>query len=418
MEKRIINHLTDNDAYTFSVCYLYLKKFPRAAGQYTFFDRNDTVYPPGFAELVREQVRAMESIVVSEAEIAFMTRRCYYFPTWFYTFLKGYRFDASEISISQDQSGRLSISVEGLLWKTVFWEVPILAIISELKHRCDGDLEGYRADHEYEKSLAKGRHMIRSGLSFAEFGTRRRFTFDHQDLILRALVEAHLARGAGQDEGSFAGSSNVYFCMKYDLVPIGTMSHQVVSFCGAIFGYKEANFIAMSYWQEAFESDLGTFLYDTYGWDAFQKNFSKIYAKLFDGLRVDSGDNFRAVDKITAKYRELGLDPLTKSLTFSNGLSVDEAVEIHRYCQDRIRDNYGIGTFLTCDVSNVRPMNIVMKLTAARLTEKKSWQKAVKLSDDPGKHTGDPDEVDLAQRTLGLKAGGAWAARPTPPPLR
>lgn len=405
MDKQIIRHLTDNDAYTFSVCYLYLKKFPRAYGQYTFIDRNDGVYPPGFAEKVREQVRAMESIVISEEEIAYMARRCYYLPTWFYTFLKGYRFDAGEVSISQDRSGRLSISVEGLLWKTVFWEVPILAIISELKHQLDGDLEGYDATREYEKSLEKGLSLIGNGLSFSEFGTRRRFSFDHHDLIIRGLLEARrrLKEAGVGAKGSFAGTSNVFFAKKYDLIPIGTMSHQVVSFCGAMFGYKEANFIAMSHWQETFESDLGTFLYDTYGWDAFQKNFSKIYAKLFDGLRVDSGDNFQAVDKIMAKYQELGIKPLTKSLTFSNGLSVEEAVEIHQYCLGKINDNYGIGTFLTCDVTDVRPMNIVMKLTAAKLTEKKAWQKAVKLSDDPGKHTGDPDEVDLAQRTLGLK---------------
>lgn len=400
MEERIINHLTDNDAYTFSVCYLYLSKFPRAQGRYTFVDRNNDVYPPGFAELVTGQIRAMADIVVSEEEIDYLNERCYYFPTWFHTFLRGYRFDPNEVEVRQDAEGRLSVTVEGLLWKAVFWEVPILAIISELKHRLDGDQAGYDREREYEKSLAKGRRMIEAGLAFAEFGTRRRFSFAHHDLVMEALTEAGRAGGGS---GSFAGSSNVYLAMKYGLTPIGTMSHQVISFCGAIFGYKEANYIAMQYWQEAFESDLGTFLYDTYGWEAFAANFSKMHAKLFEGLRVDSGDNFRAVDKITAKYRDLNINPLTKSLTFSNGLTVDEAIEIHRYCLGKINDNYGIGTFLSCDVDRVRPMNIVMKLTSARLTEKKDWQLAVKLSDDPGKYTGDPEEVDLALRTLGLK---------------
>lgn len=401
MSKAIISRLTDNDAYTFSVCYLYLTKFPRAHGRYTFIDRNNTLYPAGFAEKLREQLKAMEDIAISDEEIAFMHRKCYYFPNWFYTFLRGYRFNASEVSISQDSQGRLEVSVEGLLWKTVFWEVPILAIVSELKHSLDGDQKEYDAKRELEKSKLKGEHLINNGLAFAEFGTRRRFSFDHQDLVLQGLVAA-----GGEDRrgpGGFSGSSNVFFSMKYDLTPIGTMSHQVISFLGAIFGYKEANFMAMNYWQEAFDSDLGTYLYDTFGWNAFQLNFSKKYAKLFDGLRVDSGDNFQAVDKIVKKYMELNINPLSKSLTFSNGLSVEEAIEIHRYCQGKIGDNYGIGTFLTCDVDGVEPMNIVMKLTAARLTEKKPWQKAVKLSDDVGKYTGDADEVELALKTLGLR---------------
>ena len=398
--RQIIRHLTDNDLYTFTVCYLYLRTFPRAMGRYAFVDRNNTVYPDGFAEKVTEQIKKMEDIVISDEEIEFMRRKCYYLPLWFYTFLKGYRFNADEVTVTQDNEGRLHIAVEGLLWKTVFWEVPILAIISELKHEMGGDWERYNLAHEREKSLAKGKRMISSGLNFSEFGTRRRFSFAHQDMVVQTFMESNETRGVG--EGRFAGTSNVYFAMKYNLTPIGTMSHQVISFCGAIFGYKEANFLAMDYWQEAFDSDLGTFLYDTYGWKAFQESFSKKHAKLFEGLRVDSGDNFKAVDKIIAKYKELSIDPLTKSLTFSNGLNVEDAVAIHRYCAGKINDNYGIGTFLTSDVTGSEPLNIVIKLTEVKLTEKKNWQKAIKLSDDPGKHTGDPDEVEIAKRTLNI----------------
>ncbi len=397
-DERLINHLTDNDLYTFTVCYFYLNKFPRAHGRYTFIDRNNGTYPPGFAAALKRQLKAMESITVSDEEIAYMCKRCYYLPTWFYTFLKGYRFNADEVEVTQDSEGRLHITVEGLLWKTVFWEMPILAIISELKHRGDGDLTAYDEAREYEKSYQKGRRLIEAGLSFAEFGTRRRFSFRHHEMVLRSLTEANRQKGGAG--GEFVGTSNLYFAMKFNILPIGTMSHQVVSFCGAIFGYKEANFLAMKHWQETFDSDLGTFLYDTYGWNAFQENFSKRYAKLFEGLRVDSGDNFQAVDKIMAKYRELNINPASKSLTFSNGLKVEEAMAIHEYCRGKIGDNYGIGTFLTCDVTGVEPMNIVLKLTAAKLTEKKDWQKAIKLSDDPGKYTGDPDEVDIAKRTL------------------
>ena len=400
MKRQIINHLTDNDVYTFSVCYLYLHKFPRAQGRYTFVDRDNATYPDGFAAMLKEQIAAMENIAISNAEIEYMSRRCYYFPTWFFTFLKGYRFNADEVRVTQDKEGRLHITVEGLLWKTVFWEVPILALVSELKHTLDGRADTYEPEKEYRKSSQKAAMLLKNGVSFAEFGTRRRFSFSHQNMVIQSLIEAN--RMFAQATGKFAGTSNVYYAMLHNLTPVGTMSHQLISFCGAIFGYKEANFLAMEYWQEAFDSDLGTFLYDTFGWDAFQQNFSKKYAKLFDGLRVDSGNNFEAVDKIVAKYRELDIDPQTKSVTFSNGLNTDEVVAIHQYCAGRIRDNYGIGTFLTCDITGVSPMNIVIKLTGARLTEKKEWQKAIKLSDDKGKYSGDPDEVDIAKRTLGI----------------
>lgn len=401
MAKNIINFLTDTDVYTFSVCYLYLHQFPRASGRYTFTDRNNAVYPPGFAAEVKEQVRAMEDVVITDEEIEYMRAKCYYFPVWFYTFLRGYRFNAEEVDVEQDAEGHLRITIEGLLWKTIFWEVPILAVISELKLALDGGRENYDGGREYAKSLEKGLRLLENGLAFAEFGTRRRFSFAHHELVIRSLIEAQSR--FPQEKGGFAGTSNLYFAMRHNLTPIGTMSHQLISFCGAIFGYKEANFLAMDYWQAAFDSDLGTFLYDTYGWNAFQENFSKKHAKLFEGLRVDSGDNFRAVDKIVAKYKELGINPMAKSLTFSNGLSVDEAIEIHKYCAGKINDNYGIGTFLTSDVTGVTPMNIVIKLTEAKLTEKKRWQKAIKLSDDPGKYTGDPAEVELALRTLSLK---------------
>lgn len=398
MADQIIRHLTDNDVYTFSVCYLYLQKFPRAWGRYTFVDRNGTAYPSGFAEKVREQIKLMETIRISDDEIRFMQRKCYFLPIWFFTFLKGFRFDASEVSVNQDADGHLHIAIEGLLWKTVFWEVPILAVISELKHALNGDFDRYDADREYARSLAKGVELVSNGLRFSEFGTRRRYSFAHQDMANRSFIEAN--RQCPEATGEFVGTSNVHIAMKHDLTPMGTMSHQVVSFCGAIFGYKEANFLAMDYWQEAFDSDLGTYLYDTYGWNVFQQNFSKKHAKLFDGLRVDSGNNFAAVDKICAKYRELGIDPLKKTLTFSNGLTVNDALAIHRYCVGKINDNYGIGTFLTGDVTGTEPSNIVIKLTEAKLTEKKEWQKAIKLSDDPGKYTGDPEEVEIALKTL------------------
>ena len=118
--RRIINSLLDNDLYTFSVCYAYLQKFPRAMGQYTFVDRNNTVYPKGFAEKLREQFDSLAELRITSEEARFMKQKCYYFPLWFFTFLKGFHLRPSEVEVSQDEEGHLHIQVTGLLWRTVF----------------------------------------------------------------------------------------------------------------------------------------------------------------------------------------------------------------------------------------------------------------------------------------------------------
>ena len=393
--RQIINSLLDNDLYTFSVCYAYLQKFPRAIGQYTFVDRNNTVYPEGFADKLREQFDSYANLAITKEEAHFMKRKCYYFPLWFFTFLKGFRLKPSEVEVSQDEEGHLHITVTGLLWRTVFWEMPILATVSELMHEMKGEFEHYDAEKEYQKSYDKAIRLIGNGVKFSDFGTRRRFSFDHQERVIQSFIAAQKQFS----KTCFVGTSNVLLAMKYDLLPIGTMSHQFIETC-SLYGYNEANYIAMDYWQDVYAGSLGVFLYDTYTRKAFFQNFTTLHAKLFDGLRVDSGDNYEALEEIIAKYKELGIDPTQKSIIFSNGLNVDEALAIHQTVDGRMQDSYGIGTHLTCDVDNVKAMNIVVKLTAAKITEKRNWKKVVKLSDDLGKYTGDPEEIEICKKTL------------------
>ena len=396
--KQIIFSLLDNDLYTFSVCYAYLQKFPRAYGKYTFVDRNHTLYPDGFAEELRKQIDTIGLLGFSDEDVKFLEEKCPYFPNWFFTFLKGFRMNPDEVTISQDDEGHLNISIEGLLWRTVFWEMPILSTVSEMYHTMMGDDIDYNYNKEYQKAYKKAKEMIRAGVRFSDFGTRRRFSFAHQEMIIRATINAqnHFTYRRG-----FVGTSNVYFAKKYNLVPIGTMSHQFIETC-SLYGYNEANYVAMDYWQDCFKGDLGTFLYDTYTRKAFFENFTELHAKLFDGLRVDSGDNIEALEDIISKYKELGINPAEKIIVFSNALKWNDAIELHNKVKDRMKDSYGIGTNLTCDVDNVKPMNIVIKLTSAKITEKRQWKNVVKLSDDLGKYTGDPTEIEIAKHTLGL----------------
>ena len=73
----------------------------------------------------------------------------------------------------------------------------------------------------------------------------------------------------------------------------------------------------------------------------------------------------------------------------------------NRYTAGRMQDSYGIGTHLTCDIKDVKPMNIVIKLTRMRITELREWHDCVKLSCDKGKTLGNPDKCAYLLRQIG-----------------
>ena len=401
--KQIVNHFTDNDLYTFTCMYYVLQKYPRAETEYQFFDRNRTCYPKGFDALLREQLNHLAEVVITDEERAFMTRTFPFLPYWFINvFLRGFRFNPAELSISQDDEGHLDIRVRGKWWSTIIWEMPILATISELMHTLNGDTAKYDAGAEWEKSLQKGREIWENGLTLGDMGTRRRFSFEHQERVIDALMQsyAEVYEETGGQCGKFTGTSNVYFAMKKNIPCLGTMSHQCISFEEIVSGVFECNYNVMNKWSEVYDGNVGIFLYDCFGDRVFFNNLSKRMAMTFCGLRIDSGVEEEQVDLIVEKYKQLGIDPMTKQAVFSNGLDIRRAVEIHRYCQGKITDSYGVGTFLTCDVTDCKPMNIVVKLIRGRITESREWHPCVKLSCDKGKTLGDARKCEYLVSVL------------------
>ena len=401
--KQIINHFTDNDLYTFTCMYYVLQKYPRAETEYTFFDRNKTCYPKGFDALLREQLGHLAEVTITDEERAFMTRSFPFLPYWFINvFLRGFRFNPAELTITQDEEGHLDISVKGKWWSTIIWEMPILATISELMHILNGDAEKYDAEAEYAKSLDKGRQVWQGGLTLGDMGTRRRFSFDHQERVIDALMQSYreVYDETNGQCGKFTGTSNVYFAMKKGIPCLGTMSHQCISFEEIVSGVIECNYNVMNKWSEVYDGNVGIFLYDCFGDRVFFNNLSKRMAMTFSGLRIDSGVEEEQIDLIVAKYKQLGIDPMTKQAVFSNGLDIKRAIEIHRYCEGKIVDSYGVGTFLTCDVTDCSPMNIVIKLVRGRITESREWHPCVKLSCDKGKTLGDKQKCEYLVSVL------------------
>ena len=395
--KQLITHFTDNDLYTFTCQYYVLKTYPRAEVEYSFIDRNNTVYPEGFAALLQEQVDYMRNVVITDEEVEYMTNHCVYLPLWYFTFLRGYRFNPAEVAISQDAEGHLSIKVRGKWFSTIMWEMPLLSCISEIMHILRGDIDRYDAALEESRARAKAEQIFGGGLTLGDMGTRRRLSFDHQEMVIRTMKDVYESR---QWPGKFTGTSNVWLAMKYNLSPLGTMSHQLISFEENVSGVFECNYGVMKKFSDVFDGDNGIYLYDCFGDKVFFSNLSKRMAMMYKGLRVDSGNEEEQTEKIIAKYLELGIDPATKQVVFSNGLNIDRAIEIHKYCAGRVQDSYGVGTFLTCDVTGCSPMNIVVKLTKGRITEKREWHDCVKLSCDLTKTLGNPAKCEYLKSLL------------------
>ena len=289
-----------------------------------------------------------------------------------------------------DEDRHLNIEITDYLYKSTLYEVPLLSIVSEMRNLSLGheaDMTGTMERLAHKVELSNGHQLL-----FSEFGTRRRFSFEVQDKVLAYLK---------QHAKYCTGTSNCYFAMKHGMKPMGTHPHEWFMFHGAQFGYKHANYLALENWVNVYDGDLGTALSDTFTSDAFLNNLSRKQAKLFDGVRCDSGNEFAFTDKLIARYQELGIDPTTKTIIFSNALDFEKALDIQAYCQGRIRCSFGIGTNLTND-TGFKPSNIVMKLTRCKMNANQEWRECVKLSDDLGKHIGSEEEVKACLYDLQL----------------
>ena len=375
-----------------------IDNFPRARVKYQFVDRDGTVYPEGFAEEVMHQVELLENVVITDEEIAFMRSKCYYIPDWFYVYLKGFRYSREWVKAWQDEERHLHVEFEGNWSQTILLEVKVLAIISELYYIMTDQMDKLDEEECYRKSYSKAEKLLAAGCVYSDFGTRRRASFKSEDTVDRAMKACQESR---KWPGCFVGTSNVYLAMKHNVTPVGTMAHEFICAIGGMYGPQMANHIAMDAWRHTFRGALGTFLYDSFGWDIFSMNFSEDFANQFKGLRIDSGDNREQLEKIAEKYRQLNIDPRTKQVIFSNALDTDSAIAIQKYATEYCQPSFGIGTHFTNDYEGVKPMNIVIKLVAVKITESWSfYNDTCKLSEDRGKHTGKPEVIERFKKAI------------------
>ena len=380
--------LLDNDLYKFTMQQAILQLYPNIEVRYTFI-RGKTPITSKTQKRIREGINAMRFMGLSEDEKRYL-RKLLYLTNAYIDFLSGYRYNPDEVTVSTDSDGDLVLTIEGPWYRTVLWEVPLMALISEEHFLLESRQPEYiRSAQERLRKKFKILDTVR-GLHIADFGTRRRFSAQNQETVVRLLTRSL----------NFVGTSNVYFAMEYGVTPIGTHAHEWFMFHAAKYGYRRANIMALTRWSDVYRGDLGIALTDTFTTQSFLKSFDKFHAKLFDGVRHDSGDPFEFIHAVVNCYHRLGIDPTTKTIVFSDGLTIEDTAKIIDACSMRIKCSFGIGTHLTNDIEGITPLNIVIKLSEVKLNDE--WYPAIKLSDSEGKHTGPPEEVDLCKKVLHL----------------
>ncbi|EQM69451.1 nicotinate phosphoribosyltransferase [Pseudomonas sp. No.21] len=371
---RIVQNLLDTDFYKLTMMQAVLHNYPNAEVEWEFRCRNAEDLKPYLAE-IRYQIERLSEISITADQLAFLERIPFIKPD-FTRFLSLFRFNMRYVQagIEDDQ---LCIRLRGPWLHVILFEIPLLAIVSEVRNRyryreviLEQASERLYQKLDWLKGEASASEL--AGFQIADFGTRRRFSYRVQEEMVHILKRDF--------PGRFVGTSNVHLAREFDIKPIGTMAHEwLMSHQQLGPRLIDSQIAALDCWVREYRGLLGIALTDCITTDAFLKDFDLYFAKLFDGLRHDSGDPLEWAEKCIRHYERLGIDPQTKTLVFSDGLDLPKALELYRALHGRIHVSFGIGTNLTCDIPGVVPMNIVIKMTAC------NGQPVAKISDTPGK---------------------------------
>lgn len=400
----VVRSLLETDLYKFTMWQALLHSQPAAHAEYRFVCRNKPLFPLAWlSDAVAAQLDHLVALRFTEAELDYL-RSLRFLKSDFIDYLALFHFQRRFIEVGSD-ADQLTVVARGPLVHVTGYEIFVLYIVNELyfrvlelvqqqrnapgawqdprreaRRRLQAKIDAIRS-YEADRAAADRQRAADAPFIVVDFGVRRRYARDWQQEMLQTLQQAL--------PETIRGTSNVYLAWQLGLTPIGTMAHEYLQSYQA-FGYRLRDFqkAALEGWVQEFRGDLGIALTDVVSMDAFLADFDLYFAKLFDGLRHDSGDPVAWGEKAIAHYQRLRIDPRTKRFVFSDGLSVQQAIDLHRHFAGRVGLSFGIGTQLTND-TGVPPLNIVMKLTSC------NGQPVAKLSDAPGK-TLCSDEVFLS----------------------
>lgn len=367
----IIKSLLDQDLYKLTMMQTVLHHFPNTVVRYKFKCRNTVVLAPYIQEIENE-IRQLCLLKFAESELEYLSGLSF-FKSDLIEYLKNTQLDFKYVSL-RTVGDEIDITIKGPWLQTIQFEVFVLAIVQEVYSR-----NAYKdiGQENGEKNLSdKIAFVKQSGemqnLVFADFGSRRRFSREWQEYVVKTLSESF-------SNEIFMGSSNMYLARKYDLKPIGTMAHEYLQAGQVLAPSLELSQIFMlEKWMEEYQGDLGIALSDVVGFKAFKNDFDLSLAESYSGCRHDSGDPIIWCQELIAHYNKLGIDAKTKQAVFSDGLDFKKVMEIISLFKHKIKVSFGIGTNLTNDLG-VKPLQIVMKIVEC------NGEPVAKISDSPGK---------------------------------
>ena len=387
----ILTSLLDTDAYKLHMQQAVFHRYRHITVAAEFRCRGDELLGE-YADEIRHQIALMKQLALTDDEFIYLSGLPF-FQDDYLNWLRGFRFNPEQVTVSNND-GKLDIRIAGLWCETILWEVPLLAVISEIVHRRRSvhvttaeAVKQLRSKLKQFKTLSADIDI--SHFKLMDFGTRRRFSRDIQHAIVSSL----------KDEFPYiVGTSNYDLARNLALAPVGTQAHewfQAHQQISPILANSQR--VALQVWLDEYPNQLGIALTDCITMDAFLRDFDQTFANRYQGLRHDSGDPVEWGEKAIAHYEKLGIDPMSKTLVFSDNLDLEKALSLYRHFYQRIKLVFGIGTRLTCDIPGVKPLNIVIKLVEC------NNKPVAKLSDSPGKTIcHDPAFVDELREAFAL----------------
>lgn len=387
-KESIIQSVLDTDLYKLTMGQAVKDLYSEVTARYQFINRGRTKFPSDFCTDLQTEIDKMQEFSLTRPEEQFLREKCPYLKAEYIDWFTKYRFNPNQVRISQEELGNLTVNIEGPWKETIFWEVPLMATISELFYKKNGQKprNGWN-----NTAINKAKEMKKIEAKYVEFGTRRRFSRTVQKTILEKIRE-----NCGEE---FLGTSNVSFAREMGLTPRGTYAHEWVMGIAGVEGVETANSVAMDKWNREFGSSLTTALTDTYTTPIFLMDYDKRRSQQFPSLRQDSGDPEKWTDLVVAHVKKLGEDPAKFTVMYSDALDIPKIRHLQSVAKEkRINCIFGIGTNLTNDVGS-QPLNMVIKMTGVKIPGK-DWVNVIKLSDSIGKNSGDPAEIGRIKNKL------------------
>ncbi|MFV9685796.1 nicotinate phosphoribosyltransferase [Pantoea sp. KXB45] len=369
----ILTSLLDTDAYKLHMQQAVFHRYHDVTVKAEFRCRGDEQLGL-YADDIRDAITTMQDLALTDEEATWLSHLPFFRQDYLH-WLHQFRYNPEQVEV-RNHHGMLDIRIQGPWREVIMWEVPLLALISEIvhRHRTPQVTTQQAVDHLHQKLSAFKTEVADLDMSrfrLMDFGTRRRYSQDVQEAIVSTLK---------QDFPWLIGTSNYDLARRLSLTPVGTQAHewfQAFQQISPVLANSQR--AALQAWLDEYDDQLGIALTDCIAMDAFLRDFGPHFARRYQGLRHDSGDPVEWGEKALAHYRKLGIDPLSKNLVFSDNLNLDKALALYRHFGQRTNVVFGIGTRLTCDIPGVTPLNIVIKLVQC------NGKPVAKLSDSPGK---------------------------------